>query len=142
MEEDINSFILDRFDISPEDIRTYSPLALAYIGDCIYEMVIRTVVVAKGNLSVSKLHKESSFYAKASSQARIAEHLKEELSDEEKDVLRRGRNAKSYTHAKNASIADYRLATGLEALVGFLYLKGRFDRIVYLIKTGMHCIKE
>lgn len=125
------------FGCKEVDIRTYSPLALAYIGDSIYDVIIRTVVVERGNQSAKKLHRTAIRYVNAGTQARMAEALKEVLSEEEEEVYRRGRNAKSNSTAKNASVTDYRKATGMEALLGYLYLQDRMDRAVELVKLGL-----
>lgn len=119
------------------DIRTYSPLALAYIGDSIYDVIIRTVVVERGNQSTKKLHRTAVRYVNAGTQARMAESLQDVFTEEEEEVYRRGRNAKSNSTAKNASLADYRKATGMEALLGYLYLQDRMDRAVELVKWGL-----
>lgn len=119
------------------DIRTYSPLTLAYIGDAIYDLVIRTIVVERGNRSANNLHKQTVTYVNARVQAKMIDALEEELTEEEKAVYHRGRNAKSYTSAKNASIIEYRKATGLEALCGYLYLSGEQERMLTLIKTAL-----
>ena len=119
------------------DIRTYSPLALAYIGDAIYDLVIRTIVVERGNTSVNKLHKKTVSYVNAHIQAQMIEALSDELTEEEKTVYRRGRNAKSYTTAKNASVIEYRKATGFEALCGYLYLTGKQERMLSLVKKAV-----
>lgn len=124
------------FDCKEVDIRTYSPLALAYIGDSIYDVVIRTVVVERGNQSAKKLHRTAVRYVNAGTQARMAEALQGIMTEEEKEVYRRGRNAKSNSTAKNASVTDYRKATGMEALIGYLYLQDRMDRAVELVKRG------
>lgn len=125
------------FGCKEVDIRTYSPLALAYIGDSIYDVIIRTVVVERGNQSTKKLHRTAVRYVNAGTQARMAESLQEVLTEEEEEVYRRGRNAKSNSTAKNASLADYRKATGMEALLGYLYLQDRMDRAVELVKSGL-----
>ena len=127
MEMGIDRYLKEQFQIPEVDIRTYSPLTLAYIGDGIYDLVIRSVVVAKGNTKASELHKRTS-------QMEILLPL---LTEEEEGIYRRGRNAKSYTMAKNATMADYRKATGFEALMGYLYLQDKFERIVELVKAGM-----
>ena len=133
----IDSYIKSQFDIKEVDIRTYSPLALAYIGDGVFELVIRSVIVGKGNTKASKLHYQTSHIVKAETQAKLIEVLESELTQEEASVYRRGRNAKSPTMAKNASMVDYRKATGFEALIGYLYLKDDFARIVELTKLGL-----
>lgn len=119
------------------DIRTYSPLTLAYIGDAIYDLVIRTIVVERGNTSANNLHKTTVRYVNATAQAQMIEALQEELSEEERAIYKRGRNAKSYTTAKNASVIDYRKATGFEALCGYLYLTGKQERMLALIRTAI-----
>lgn len=134
---EIDAFIRERFNIKKQDIRTYSPLTLAYIGDGVFDLIIRTVVVDKGNTSPNELHRHTSSIVKAHTQALMAETLMEELTEEEHDVYRRGRNAKSFTTAKNATVADYRKATGFETLMGYLYLEDRFDRAVYLSRRAL-----
>lgn len=124
------------FDCKDVDIRTYSPLTLAYIGDAIYDLVIRTIVVERGNRSANHLHKKTVTYVNARVQAKMMDVLEEELTEEEQAVYHRGRNAKSYTSAKNASIIEYRKATGLEALCGYLYLQGEQERMLTLIRTA------
>lgn len=141
MENMINSYIKEQFGIADVDIRTYSPLTLAYIGDGIFDIVIRSVVVAKGNSRANDLHKRTSEIVKAHTQALMIEALEGELTEEEADVYRRGRNAKSGTMAKNASMSDYRKATGFEALMGYLYLKDDFERIVFLTKRAMELLE-
>ena len=110
------------FGIEDKDIRSFSPLTLAYIGDAVYEIVIRTIIVEKGNAPVNKLHHKASSLVKAVAQKAAMEKILPLLTEEEEAVYKRGRNAKSYTSAKNASVIDYRIATGFEAFMGFLYL--------------------
>ena len=133
----IDSYIKEQFGIAEVDIRTYSPLTLAYIGDGIYDLVIRSVVVGKGNARAGELHKRASQIVKAHTQAEMMEVLLPLLTEEEADIYRRGRNAKSPTMAKNATMSDYRKATGFEALMGWLYLQDEFERLVELVKTGV-----
>ena len=115
----------------------YSPLALAFIGDSVFDLVIKSVIVEKANCQVNKLQNKTSKIVRATTQALIVDALKDELSEEEANIYRRGRNAKPYTKAKNASYSEYCKATGLEALVGYLYLKGETKRLVSLIKLGL-----
>jgi ribonuclease-3 family protein len=129
--------IREQFDGEDADIRTYSPLTLAYIGDGIYDLVIRTLMVRHGNCQPNKLHKKTSALVKASAQAEMIDRIQEKLTEEERSVYRRGRNAKSYTMAKNATMKDYRKATGFEALMGYLYLKEEMERMVALIREGL-----
>ena len=133
----LNDYINEKFDITSKDIRTYSPLTLAYIGDAVYDLVVRSVLVNRGNTAVNNLHKRASAIVKAPAQAAIAASIMDDLTDEEKDIYRRGRNSKPHTKAKNASTIEYLEATGLEAVVGFLYLKGDMDRALNLIRLGL-----
>ena len=125
-------FVCDRVDI-----RTYSPLTLAFVGDCIYDLVIRTIVVERGNTAPGVLHTKKSSIVKAQAQAAQADALMEELTAEEQAVYRRGRNAHSHSTAQNASIVYYHKATRLEALYGFLYLTDQTDRLLWLIAKGL-----
>lgn len=133
MEEKISLY----FDLQPRDIKAYSPLALAYMGDGIYELIIRTILLKKGNRPANKLHRESVKYVSAKAQAAIMDRIIDCLSEEELSVYTRGRNAKPKTVAKSASIEDYHKATGFEALLGYLYLAGGFERILELVKRGI-----
>ncbi len=128
--------IRDGFNCKKTDIRTYSPLTLAYIGDAVYDLIIRSIVVERANRPPDKLHKTVIRYVNAKTQARMAEALETELNAEEASVFRRGRNARPHTTAKNASTADYHKATGLEALFGYLYLSDDMDRLTDLIKIA------
>lgn len=125
------------FHLEDKDLRTYSPLTLAYIGDGVYELVIRTILVKKGNCPVNRLHKKASSLVKAAAQSGIMEIIEKELTPEELSVYRRGRNAHSPTMAKHATMADYRRATGFEALIGYLYLKEEYTRMITLIRMGI-----
>ena len=126
------------FGIEGKDIRSFSPLTLAYIGDAVYEIVIRTIIVEKGNAPVNKLHHKASSLVKAVAQKAAMEKILPLLTKEEEAVYKRGRNDKSYTSAKNASVIDYRIATGFEALMGFLYLMGRNERMLELVKIAVN----
>ena len=128
---------MNEFGLVEQDIRTYSPLTLAYIGDAIFELVIRTVLVERKNTQPEKLHKAATNIVKAETQARMIEALQESLTPEELSAYKRGRNAKAVTRAKNATMADYRKATGFEALMGYLYLKGDMERMIELIHLGI-----
>lgn len=137
MEKSIISMVRETFHLADTDIRTYSPLTLAYIGDGIYELVIRTMLVEKGNAQVNSLHLKASRLVKATAQKEILHAIMEELTEEEVGIFKRGRNAKSFTTAKNASVTDYRIATGFEALIGYLYMTEQLDRILFLVKEGL-----
>jgi ribonuclease-3 family protein len=127
--------VLGLKEISPAQL---SPLVLAYIGDSIFDLVIKTYLLdTKGNMQVNKLNRFASNIVKAQSQSEMIRIIEPLLSPAEEAVYKRGRNAKSYTSAKNASISDYRRATGFEALMGYLYLEGEYERMIQLIKAGL-----
>jgi len=134
---DLMAAMREEFGLEEVDIRTYSPLVLAYIGDGIYDLVIRSLLVGKGNTQANKLHKRASMLVNAAAQSAMFERIKEELTEEEFQVFKRGRNANSATMAKHASMSDYRRATGFEALMGYLYLSGNLQRLLELVKLGL-----
>lgn len=136
MEKSI-SYLREQFQLENRDVKTYSPLTLAYIGDGVYDLIIRTILVSQGNCQTQKLHRRVSALVKAEHQSLMISLIEEMLTDEEYAVYKRGRNAKSYTMAKNATMADYRRATGFEALMGYLYLTDQHDRMVELIKSAL-----
>lgn len=134
---DLMSALKENWELPDVDVRTYSPLVLAYIGDAVYELVIRSLLVGRGNAQANRLHKEASTLVNAGAQSASLERIKEELTEEEMQVFKRGRNANSATMAKHATMSDYRRATGFEALMGYLYLTGRVERILELVKKGL-----
>ena len=136
MDESIKK-LKELFSLKDQDLRSFSPLTLAYLGDAVYEVVIRTVLVNRGNCPVNQLHQRASRLVKASAQSGMMERLEPILTEEERNVYKRGRNAHSPTMAKHASMSDYRRATGFEALMGYLYLKEDFDRMLTLIRVGV-----
>ena len=142
MEKNLTEFLKEKYELPDVDIKTYSPLVLAYIGDGIYDLIIRTIVVYQGNTQANKLHRRTSELVKAATQATMIDLLFEDMTTEEQDIFRRGRNAKSPTMAKNATMKDYRKATGFEALMGYLYLKGEYERMTDLIKLGLARLEE
>lgn len=116
----------------------YSPLVLAYIGDAVYEVYVRTMIISKGNMQVNKMHQEAKKYVKASEQAEIYHSIETILTDKEMSIFKRGRNAKSATMPKHALLSDYKHATGLEALVGYLYIDGQLDRLMEILDKGIN----
>ena len=130
------------FDLGEVNVSEYSPLTLAYIGDCVYELIIRSRLVYRGNAPVNKLNKKASDLAKAKTQAGMMDGILSELSEEEEAAYRRGRNAHSFTKAKNATTGEYRKATGFEALIGYLYMQKRFERIMEIVQMGFKVIGE
>ena len=139
---EFDSYMKELFQMEEVDVSTYSPLTLAYIGDCIYDLIIRSLVVNKGNKQVNKLHLETSSLVQASTQSLMMRTMQEHLTEEEHSIYKRGRNAKSVSPAKNQSVTDYRRATGFEALLGYLYLKTEWKRMLDLVKIGLDSIKE
>ena len=129
------------FELQEVNVSEYSPLTLAYMGDSVYEFIIRTRLIYQGNAPVNNLNKKASHLAKAQTQAVMVEGIMEGLTEDEVAAYKRGRNAHSFTKAKNASTSEYRKATGFEALLGYLYLKKDFDRIMELVKKGFEIIE-
>ena len=139
---EFDTYMQELFQMKEVDIKEYSPLTLAYIGDSIYDMIIKSLVVNEGNRQVQKLHKETSMRVQASAQSKMMRAIQEHLTEEEHAVFKRGRNAKSVSPAKNQSITDYRRATGFEALMGYLYLKKEWKRMLELVKIGLESMDE
>ena len=129
------------FGLSSKDWKLYSPLTLAYLGDAVYEMVIRTICVKRTNMQTQKLHRKVTGYVSAKAQAKMVDALLGELTEEEESIYRRGRNSKPYTKAKNASIEEYLKATGFEALIGYLYLQKEYERMNVLIAHGIEALQ-
>lgn len=120
--------------ISKKEAININPLVLAYIGDAVYEVIIRNYLIQKNmNMNVHKLHVKATGYVKAKAQSEYMKVLLDELNEEEMAIFKRGRNSKSYTSPKHAEIGDYRIATGFEALIGYLYMVGENERINELL---------
>ncbi len=134
---DILNDIIDGLGLETKQPQTIPALALAYLGDCIYELVIRTMLVEKGIAHVSELSRAAVGFVKASAQKDMYFAIEGVLSEEETAAYKRGRNVKSSGVPKNASVSDYRIATGFEALLGYLYVSGRSDRVIELVKLGI-----
>ncbi len=124
---------MSRLENSPCEPKNMSPLTLAFLGDGVYDLFVRERLVCKANKPVKKLNEQKVAIVRCSSQARLAERLLPRLTDEEKDILKRGRNAHTQHVPKNATSADYHSATAFEALLGYLYLSGRIERIRELL---------
>ena len=142
MEESLNTFC-EILRLTPVDIRTYSPLTLAYIGDAAYDLAIRTVLVNQGNSKPHKIHLHCSRLVRASAQAKVLDLFEKDevLTEDEQTVCRRGHNAKPATMAKNATAEDYKKATGYEALIGYLYLTGQIERMLTLIRRSLDILE-
>ena len=135
-------YFKDIFHIEHGQPELYSPLALAYIGDSVFDIMIRTMEVSQVNKQVNKYHKDVSKIVCAPAQAKMIMALKEHLTEDERDIYKRGRNANSYTKAKNATRTEYRKATGFEAVLGYLYLKEDFERLTDVVKMGLEALQE
>ena len=135
--EEILDYLLKPFNIERKEATEFSPLVLAYIGDAVYELIVRSILVSMGNRPVNKLNKDATSLVKAAAQSEIVKLISDNLSEEEYTVFKRGRNSSPHTMAKNASMTDYKYATGFEALIGFLYLDNRCDRVLELVKLGI-----
>lgn len=142
IEWQFDSLMQEMFHMQEVDIHIYSPLALAFIGDCIFDLIIKSLVLNQGNKQVQKLHRETSRIVQASSQSQMMREIQEHLTEEEHAVYKRGRNSRTVTPAKNQSVTDYRRATGFEALLGYLYLKKEWKRILELVKIGLDALEE
>ena len=138
---EFNEYIWETFGLKEQDVHTYSPLSLAYIGDCVYDLIVKSIVLNKGNRQVQKYHEETSRYVQASAQSLMMRAIQEHLTEEEHAVYRRGRNTRSVSAAKNQSITDYRRATGFEALMGYLYLQKEWQRMIDLVKIGLDSLE-
>ena len=122
--------------LDDKQLREYSPLSLAFVGDAVLELVVRTRLVTGARRRMKDLHLETVGVVKAESQARLVRQLLPELSEAEQDIIRWGRNAHS-TPPRNVEPADYQLSNGFEALLGYLYLKGDEERLLYLIDQAL-----
>ena len=138
MEEGMmEEYLAERFGLQKRAWDQYSPLTLAYIGDAVYDLIIRSVLVKRANCQTGKLHLRASSLVKAGTQAEMITALQPHLTEEEQGVYRRGHNAKPYNTAKNATRREYLEATGFEALIGYLYLNGDHQRMIDLVKLGL-----
>ena len=137
IEWQFDSYMQEIFQMQEVDIKTYSPLALAYIGDCIFDLIIKSLVLNQGNKQVQKMHKETSRIVQASAQSLMMREIQKHLTEEEHLVYKRGRNTKTVSPARNQSLTDYRRATGFESLLGYLYLKKEWKRMLDLVKIGL-----
>src|SRR6056297_206282 len=122
--------------------RTYPPLVLAYVGDAIFEAGIRTHLVEKHRGNVNKLHRFATRYVKASAQAATVHAIKGILSEKEWGIVKKGRNQKSNSIPKNATLSDYKYATGFEALIGYHHLHGNHDRINEIVEAAIAFIED
>lgn len=143
MAQSLNDLILEQF---PTEKKTepgqYSPLALAFLGDAVFSLIIRTVVLSQGSRQAEKLHNETNRIVRASMQAKLIDAMQPFLTDEEAAIYRRGRNANPHHKAHSATEEDYRKATALETLCGYLYLKGETARFLQLLRHAEDALEE
>lgn len=125
-----------------EEIQFTHPLVLAYMGDAVYEVFVRTYILHQYGGNVNGLHKLATKFVKAGAQAEIVHLLQPRLTEEEWGIIKRGRNQKSGTVPKNANVGDYRYATGFETLIGYLYLTEQHLRLEEIIKYALEIIEQ
>lgn len=125
------------FHLPAKKPQLMNPVVLAYIGDAVFELLVRQYLISLPNQKSHHLHREATKFVSAKGQKRVLDRWQPHLTEEEADIVRRGRNAKSGTPPKNANLADYRLATALESLVGYLYYEGRTDRLNELFAIAL-----
>jgi ribonuclease-3 family protein len=125
-----------------EKMLMYSPSQLAYIGDSIYEILVRSYIIKNSDVSVNQMHRHTIKFVKAKSQAELVKNLDPIFTEEEKRIIKRGRNAKVTSSPKNAELMDYRYATGFEALMGYLYLNRRFDRLMEIFDAAVENVNK
>lgn len=142
MTDVLHSILCNQKAKTEAEVKMMAPLVLAYMGDAIYEVYIRSYLISKRNVSVNELHKEATSYVKAKSQAEIVHALEEKLTEDEWAVIKKGRNQKSSSVPKNANLSDYKYATGFEALVGYLFYTGRLERLCEILNMAINTIKE
>ena len=130
------------FVVSPASTTSLHPLVLAYVGDSVYELHVRRMLAQNTNGSVHKLHVEATKHARCDSQADVLHSIMDELTEPERDIVRRGRNAHSGYVPKNANVTEYRYATGFEALIGYLYLNDENERLTYLLDRAVYRVAE
>ena len=129
-------------NIKATDIEMFNPGLLAYMGDAVYEVFVRSFLISRGYCKSGKLHKKAIKFVQAEAQSKLLEGIYENLTEEEVDVFKRGRNAKTTSMPKNAQIADYKQATGFEALIGYLYLNGCIDRLFEILNRITDIMKD
>ena len=127
--------------LNENTLNEYSPLILAYIGDAVFELMVRTKIVSSGQGRIKDIHLQTVELVRADHQAYMVRQIFDELSSEEQDIVRRGRNTRS-NPPKNADMQAYRMSTGFEALLGYLYLKGDGERLQYLINRALEAEKD
>lgn len=136
----IEEFI--NFKKDEQEINQLSPLVWAYVGDCVYELYVRTYLVETTKLNPHKLHIEAIKYVKAGAQRNALENIMDKLTNEEKDIVRRGRNTQNHHLPKNSNVQEYMYSTAFEGLIGYLYLCKRFDRVKEIINLASKFLND
>lgn len=137
----MNWKLIDNYEYSEKEIRCLNPLSIAYIGDCIYELYIRNYMLKKyGVINSYKLHREVIKHVNAKAQKEAYFKIREFLSDEEANYFKKGRNTKVKTIPKNALLSDYKIATGFETIIGYLYIMKNFERLDFIINQILNYI--
>ena len=134
----IEDFI--KLEKDEQEINQLSPLVWAYVGDCVYELYVRTYLIETTKLNPHKLHIEAIKYVKAGAQCKALENIMDKLTDEEKDIVRRGRNAQNHHLPKNSNVQEYMYSTAFESLIGYLYLSKKYDRVKTIINLTIEYI--
>lgn len=138
MEAELNDLIGTVLQLPRRDWTQYPPLSLAWIGDTVYDLIVRNMLLRRGMTKPENLHKKASSIVNARAQAALLSRIREKLTEEELAVCRRGHNAKPSHKAKNADMRDYLEATAFECLVGYLYLTGRYERLLDLLREELN----
>jgi len=137
---------MDKIDIydslDPKDAKLYSPLALAYVGDSVFELMVRAMFVLEKDYPVSLMHKRATKFVSARAQSAIIENISEFLTEQETEIYKRGRNAKVHTMAKNMSVEEYKKSTGFEALVGYLFITGQLARLKEIFSLTVDVVEK
>ena len=141
LQEEVSGLI-DHFPMEEKELRPYSALAFAYIGDSVFDLIVKTFLVTRGYDRPNHYHAKAIHYVSAAAQTRMMDAIKPLLTEEERNIFRRGRNSKMISPAKNQTPHDYRVATGFEALLGYLYLSGRYDRMMELARIAIASLDD
>lgn len=136
----IEEFI--KLEKDEQEINQLSPLVWAYVGDCVYELYVRTYLVETTKLNPHKLHIEAIKYVKAGAQCNALENIMDNLTEEEKNIVRRGRNAQNHHLPKNSNVQEYMYSTAFEGLIGYLYLCKKFDRVKEIINLTSNFLND
>lgn len=140
--EDFFESTANKFDMSEHDVDALPPLVLAYIGDAVYGVYVRTMLIADGGVNVHSLHMKSVEFVSAEAQAENLRRILPGLTFEEQEIVRRGRNSNPATVPKHAEISEYRYATGFESLLGYLFLKKRLKRLTEILNLSVNKIEQ